>query len=45
MRLVRNYKSPFEAGEQFDLEQEVDHINMYVSGQKDTLKLVLMKWF
>ena len=39
MRLVRNHKSPFEEGEQFDLEQEVDHINMYVSGQKDTLEI------
>lgn len=39
MRLVRNHKSPFEEGEQFDLEQEVDHINMYVSGQKDTIQI------
>lgn len=34
MRLVRNHKSSFEEGEQFDLEQETDHINMYVSGKE-----------
>ena len=28
MRLVRNHKSPFEEGEQFDLEQEVDHLTI-----------------
>ena len=39
MRLVRNHKSSFEEGEQFDLEQETDHINMYVSGKRDTLEI------
>lgn len=43
MRLVRNHKSPYQPGEQFDLEQETKNINinMYVSEKKSKLEILV----
>lgn len=40
MRLVRNHKSTYQSGEQFDLDQEINNINMYVTGRKDNLEIL-----
>ena len=39
MRLVRNHKSKYFEGEQFDVEQIDNPINMYISGEKEDLEI------
>lgn len=39
MRLVRNHKSKYFEGEQFDVNQIDNPINMYISGEKEDLEI------
>lgn len=39
MRLVRNHKSNYFEGEQFDVNQIDNPINMYISGEKEDLEI------